>query len=184
MIPPLLMDIESHHIVLDMCAAPGSKTAQLVEMVHNAEESNVYAASGGAGGENISVEGETGGRATGLVIANDADYKRSHMLIHQTKRLNSPNLIVTNHDATMYPSLLISDPKEEVKTYLKYDRILADVPCTGDGTARKNYNVWKDWNPHSAFNLHAIQVRILVRVSAFTHNVYFDFWVNSFYGAL
>lgn len=163
MIPPLLMDIESHHIVLDMCAAPGSKTAQLVEMVHNAEEANVSRTSAGEGGESISVDGETGGRATGLVIANDSDYKRSHMLIHQTKRLNSPNLIVTNHDATMYPSLLTSHPDDEVKTYLKFDRILADVPCTGDGTARKNYNVWKDWNPHSAFNLHAIQIRILVR---------------------
>jgi len=34
MIPPLLMDIKPHHKVLDMCAAPGSKTAQLVEMLH------------------------------------------------------------------------------------------------------------------------------------------------------
>jgi multisite-specific tRNA:(cytosine-C5)-methyltransferase len=163
MIPPLLMDIEPHHVVLDMCAAPGSKTAQLVEMIHNGEEAAVSAAAAGPAQEGVTKEGEKGGRAIGLVIANDADYKRSHMLIHQTKRLNSPNLIVTNHDATMYPSLLISDPKDEVKQYLKYDRILADVPCTGDGTARKNYSVWKDWNPHSAFNLHAIQVRILVR---------------------
>ncbi|KAI5858849.1 S-adenosyl-L-methionine-dependent methyltransferase [Tricharina praecox] len=163
MIPPLLMNIEPHHVVLDMCAAPGSKTAQLVEMIHNGEEAAVSASSTGTGSAEMTKEGEMGGRATGIVIANDADYKRSHMLIHQTKRLNSPNLIVTNHDATMYPSLLISNPKDEVKQYLKYDRILADVPCSGDGTARKNYNVWKDWNPHGAFNLHAIQVRILVR---------------------
>ena len=33
MIPPLFMDIEPHHKVLDMCAAPGSKTAQLVEQL-------------------------------------------------------------------------------------------------------------------------------------------------------
>ncbi|CCX29922.1 S-adenosyl-L-methionine-dependent methyltransferase [Pyronema domesticum] len=163
MIPPLLMDIEPHHVVLDMCAAPGSKTAQLVEMIHNGEETRVAASSIGPAAENLTIEGETGGRPTGLVIANDADYKRSHMLIHQTKRLNSPNLIVTNHDATMYPSLLISKPDEPNKQYLKFDRILADVPCTGDGTARKNYSVWKDWNPQNAFNLHNIQVRILVR---------------------
>jgi multisite-specific tRNA:(cytosine-C5)-methyltransferase len=164
MIPPLLMDIYPHHTVLDMCAAPGSKTAQLVEMIHNREESAVEAAAAEPGEECRVSEGEVGGRATGLVIANDADYKRSHMLIHQTKRLNSPNLIVTNHDATMFPSLLTSPEKEGAqKQYLKFDRILADVPCTGDGTARKNYSVWKDWNPHSAFNLHAIQIRILVR---------------------
>ncbi|KAL0636572.1 tRNA (cytosine-5-)-methyltransferase ncl1 [Maublancomyces gigas] len=159
MIPPLLMDIEPHHAVLDMCAAPGSKTAQLIEAIHAGEETRTE--------EAIAQDGPTdkinnGGRPTGLVIANDADYKRSHMLIHQTKRLNSPNLIVTNHDATWFPSLLISGPNED-KEYLKYDRILADVPCTGDGTARKNYGVWRDWSPGGAFNLHLTQVRILVR---------------------
>ncbi|KAF8541238.1 S-adenosyl-L-methionine-dependent methyltransferase [Trichophaea hybrida] len=163
MIPPLLMDIESHHTVLDMCAAPGSKTAQLVEMIHSGEEAAVVNAAAGPGEENPTKDGERGGRALGLVIANDADYKRSHMLIHQTKRLNSPNLIVTNHDATMYPSLIISGPDETTKQYIKFDRILADVPCTGDGTARKNHSVWKDWNPHNAFNLHNIQIRILIR---------------------
>ncbi|GMF70376.1 unnamed protein product [[Candida] boidinii] len=30
MIPPLVLDVEPHHFVLDMCAAPGSKTAQLI----------------------------------------------------------------------------------------------------------------------------------------------------------
>ena len=34
MIPPLLLEVEPHHRVLDMCAAPGSKTAQLIEALH------------------------------------------------------------------------------------------------------------------------------------------------------
>lgn len=34
MIPPLLLDVQPHHKVFDMCAAPGSKTAQLIEMLH------------------------------------------------------------------------------------------------------------------------------------------------------
>lgn len=34
MVPPLLMNIKSHHKILDMCAAPGSKTAQLIEYLH------------------------------------------------------------------------------------------------------------------------------------------------------
>lgn len=159
MIPPLLMDIEPHHTVLDMCAAPGSKTAQLIEAIHAGEETRTEeAVAQGVPSD----KADNGGRPTGLVIANDADYKRSHMLIHQTKRLNSPNLIVTNHDATWFPSLLVSGP-EQTKEYIKFDRILADVPCTGDGTARKNYGVWRDWNPGSAFNLHLTQARILVR---------------------
>ena len=33
MLPPLLCDIRSHHSVFDMCAAPGSKTAQALELI-------------------------------------------------------------------------------------------------------------------------------------------------------
>ena len=28
------------------------------------------------------------------------------------------------------------------KTNLKFDRILCDVPCSGDGTLRKNADIW------------------------------------------
>lgn len=34
MIPPLLLDVQADHFVLDMCAAPGSKTTQLIEAMH------------------------------------------------------------------------------------------------------------------------------------------------------
>lgn len=34
MIPPLLLDVKPNHWVLDMCAAPGSKTAQIIEAIH------------------------------------------------------------------------------------------------------------------------------------------------------
>lgn len=177
MVPPLFMDIKPHHTVLDMCAAPGSKTAQLIEMLHMGEEAAVAEAVKGdkEGRENGKAAGEVEeegqaydrGRPTGLVIANDADYRRSHMLIHQTKRLNSPNLIVTNNDATAFPSLIKSSvvgANGKVRnTYMKFDRVLADVPCSGDGTSRKNYNVWREWAPYSGLNLHLIQVRILVR---------------------
>ncbi len=37
MIPPLVLDVQPHHKVLDMCAAPGSKTAQLIEALHSQE---------------------------------------------------------------------------------------------------------------------------------------------------
>lgn len=35
MIPPLMLQVEPHHVVLDMCAAPGSKTAQLLSAIHS-----------------------------------------------------------------------------------------------------------------------------------------------------
>ena len=176
MIPPLLMDLRPGMTVLDMCAAPGSKAAQLLEMIHRGEEArirHVIKQFGGSVDEIASADEDAArleadpsddGRATGMLIANDADYKRSHMLIHQLKRLSSPNMIVTNHDATMYPSLRIPNPEDPTKpNYLKFDRILADVPCSGDGTLRKNVNLWKDWAPAAALGLHVTQVRILVR---------------------
>ena len=33
MIPAFFLDVHSHHKVLDTCAAPGSKTAQLLEFL-------------------------------------------------------------------------------------------------------------------------------------------------------
>lgn len=182
MIPPLLMDLKPGMTALDLCAAPGSKAAQLLEMIHRGEEVRIRKiisafsddADADAGPKSEDPEEEEAarleadpsddGRATGMLIANDADYKRSHMLIHQLKRLSSPNMIVTNHDATMYPSLRIPNPEHPDKpNYLKFDRILADVPCSGDGTLRKNVNLWKDWTPGAALGLHLTQVRILVR---------------------
>lgn len=174
MIPPLLIDARPGMTVLDMCAAPGSKSAQLMELLHAGEEETMQQATkdvqdGNAGPGSIGPEGlNDDGRSTGLLVANDSDYKRAHMLIHQMKRLSSPNLIVTNHDATMYPSIKLpplpsTEGKPQKNRYLKFDRILADVPCSGDGTARKNYSVWKDWSPSNALGLYAIQSRILVR---------------------
>ncbi|WYZ45251.1 hypothetical protein EsH8_VIII_000567 [Colletotrichum jinshuiense] len=183
MIPPLLMDVRPGMTVLDMCAAPGSKAGQLLEMIHQGEEARVrkvlraFAKEDGLDlGEeteeerqaDLSADPSDSGRTTGLLIANDADYKRGHMLVHQLKRLGSPNLLVTNHDATQYPAIkLPSDPATPTKPqYLKFDRILADVPCSGDGTLRKNMNLWKDWQPGNALGLHVTQVRILLRALA------------------
>lgn len=117
----------------------------------------------------------------GLLIANDNDYKRCQLLVHQMARLSSPSLIVTNLDASIYP--IISVPAdsahagvaageeskhqkrvkrkiaergdESVKTrQLLFDRILCDVPCSGDGTIRKNLGIWKSWNGGNGNGLH------------------------------
>ncbi|KAJ8268310.1 hypothetical protein COCON_G00134820 [Conger conger] len=137
MIPPLLLNIESHHKILDMCAAPGSKTAQLIEMLH-ADMDVPF--------------------PEGFVIANDVDNKRCYLLVHQAKRLNSPCIMVVNHDASSIPKLQVDcDGKKDI---LFYDRILCDVPCSGDGTMRKNIDVWKKWTTSNSLQLHGLQLRI------------------------
>ncbi|KKY18198.1 putative methyltransferase [Phaeomoniella chlamydospora] len=168
MIPPLLMDIKPDMTVLDLCAAPGSKSAQLLEMVLAGQEERIEAAANAYQVGQTDSGYDDDGRSTGLLIANDVDYKRAHMLVHQLKRLSSANLIVTNHDATMFPSIKLpsdtsADGKPQPGKYLKFDRILADVPCSGDGTSRKNLEIWRTWTPQNALGLHVTQTRILVR---------------------
>ena len=170
MIPPLVMDLKPGMTVLDLCAAPGSKSAQLLELINAGEEERARQVAENLANGLDRPEGEDyadDGRSTGLLIANDIDYRRAHMLVHQMKRLSSPNIIVTNHDATIFPSIKIAPTIGEngkpVNRYLKFDRILADVPCSGDGTLRKNLEIWKQWTPTNALGLHATQVKILCR---------------------
>jgi hypothetical protein len=40
-----------------------------------------------------------------MVVANDADSRRSYMLVHQMRRLQSPCLVVTNHEAQLFPNI-------------------------------------------------------------------------------
>ncbi|PPQ64466.1 hypothetical protein CVT24_008476 [Panaeolus cyanescens] len=148
MIPPLFMEVEPHHRTMDMCAAPGSKTAQILEAIHAQDSST-----------STSIP-------TGLVLANDSDNKRTHLLIHQSARLPSPALMVTNLDASSYPTIRIPQQRKDGTPYLGqllFDRILCDVPCSGDGTIRKNMGIWKSWQPMDGNGLHSLQVRILQR---------------------
>ena len=114
MIPPVVLSVEPHHKVLDMCAAPGSKTSQLLEIVSTFDGSNDL-------------------EPKGCVVANDSDPKRAYMLVHQLRRINSPAVLVTSCDAQFFP-LLDGEGM--------FDRVLCDVPCSGDGTTRKNPGVW------------------------------------------
>ncbi|EJD43344.1 S-adenosyl-L-methionine-dependent methyltransferase [Auricularia subglabra TFB-10046 SS5] len=140
MVPPLFLDVQPHHKVLDMCAAPGSKTAQLLEALH-ADDLTLGTS-----------------MPPGLVVANDSNHKRAQMLVHQLARLPSPSLMVTNLDASIMPNLL-----DARRRPLHFDRILCDVPCSGDGTTRKNPTIWKAWSPMNGVGLHGLQLRILQR---------------------
>lgn len=85
------------------------------------------------------------------MIANDVDVQRCNLLIHQTKRMCSANLIVTNHEAQHFPSCSLMKGSAEIsgegqgKHALQFDRVLCDVPCSGDGTLRKAPDIWRKW---------------------------------------
>jgi 16S rRNA C967 or C1407 C5-methylase (RsmB/RsmF family) len=70
-----------------MCAAPGSKTSQILEIISE-------------------IPNKTGAlEPVGCVVANDADPKRAYMLVHQLKRIHSPVALVTSCDAQFFPLL-------------------------------------------------------------------------------
>lgn len=123
MLPPLFLQPQPNDKVLDMCAAPGSKTSQLLEMVG----------------------------LNGLVVANDMELTRCHVLMHGVVQQPTPQLLITNLDAQKFPK------------FTSFDRILCDVPCSGDGTLRKAKDLWPKWSPNFAFGLHEIQLNILIR---------------------
>ncbi|KAJ2853607.1 tRNA (cytosine-5-)-methyltransferase ncl1, partial [Coemansia erecta] len=145
MVPPLFLDVQPSHYVLDMCAAPGSKTAQLIEALHAGVE--------------------PGKNPSGLVVANDADYKRACMLVHQVNRLNSPSIVVTNHSGERFPNIYRGEAQGRNREIVQFDRILCDVPCSGDGTTRKNVRVWEKWRPDDAHSLNPVQTKIVQRAA-------------------
>jgi 16S rRNA C967 or C1407 C5-methylase (RsmB/RsmF family) len=143
MIPPVVLDPKPHHIILDMAAAPGSKTSQLLEIVNLPTDKDCH-------------------EPKGCVVANDSDVKRAYMLVHQMRRINSPAVFITSCDARFFP-LLRDNSNIESDPEGIFDRVLCDVPCTGDGTARKNPGVWKSWSALNGYALHPLQLAIALR---------------------
>ena len=142
MIPPFFLDVSDSSKVLDMCAAPGSKTFQLLEMLHSSQA-------------------KSSAIPAGYVVANDADSKRCNLLTHQTKRMTSPCLLVTNHMGQKFP--VLRSREDASREVMLFDRILCDVPCSGDGTLRKAPDLWRRWNVGMGLGLHRLQLKIALK---------------------
>jgi 16S rRNA methyltransferase RsmB/F len=52
------------------------------------------------------------------------------------------------------------DLYRSIKGKFKFDRIVADVPCSGDGTFRKFSHLWRLFRPRVSLELHLIQLQI------------------------
>lgn len=90
--------------------------------------------------------------------ANDVHPGRLSSLNDALKRANLPkevmeNLIITNHDGSKFPPIKISN----------FDKVLVDVPCSGDGTIRKDSSILPRWSPTTSNALHPLQCSIGLR---------------------
>jgi 16S rRNA C967 or C1407 C5-methylase (RsmB/RsmF family) len=120
--------------VLDLCASPGSKTLQALEIVAQ--------------------DGKKG-----RVIANDIHSGRLDSLREAVARSGLPDCLTsrvtfTNYDASVFPP---------PKSGRMFDAIICDVPCSGDGTIRKDRHVLPMWSPRIGNELHGLQLKILTR---------------------
>ncbi|KAJ3299175.1 tRNA (cytosine(34)-C(5))-methyltransferase [Borealophlyctis nickersoniae] len=75
---------------------------------------------------------------------------------------------VSRQEAVSMIPVLLLDVKPEHNNaddpkVLQFDRVLCDVPCSGDGTLRKNKPVWKQWRELNGNGLHRLQCAILTR---------------------
>ncbi len=105
MLPVQFLDIQPGERALDLCAAPGNKSAQI----------------------GVTLKG------TGTMVANDRSVGRMRAASHALNRLGLVNVTTTTTDAVNYP-----------KGSGFFDKILADVPCSCEGTCRKDRSVtWR-----------------------------------------
>ncbi|MGA2766754.1 MAG: RsmB/NOP family class I SAM-dependent RNA methyltransferase [Candidatus Bathyarchaeia archaeon] len=99
-IPVTLFTESEDKTVLDACAAPGGKTVQLADSMHN----------------------------TGAIIALDIRKQRLTALANQLERCRVKNTVVYFLDARQVSELKAS-----------FDRILLDMPCSGNFAADENW---------------------------------------------
>ena len=89
----------------------------------------------------------------GVVVANEPVSGRLNMLVSNKSRLGLANIVVTQHDGRHFGRL----PPPG------FDAVIADVPCTGTATTRKNRDVWWDWTPKEGRKMFKMQVEITAR---------------------
>jgi len=105
MLPVSMLDPQPGEKILDMAAAPGSKSTQIAAKMN--------------------------GR--GVLVANDMQEARLQTLKSALNRLGVINVIVTKKMGQWFGKHMTG----------RFDRVLIDAPCTGQGTARKDSSALK-----------------------------------------
>ena len=131
-VPAAVLDPEPGDAVWDACAAPGSKTTQLADLLGD----------------------------EGLVVANDDNLGRLAALRSNAERLGATCVAVTNEDARRFTL--------DGFGIDAFDAVLAGVPCTCEGTIRKNADALDGAGAEASRKIGRLQADILRRAVALT----------------
>lgn len=77
---------------------------------------------------------------SGTIIANDLKFDRIKIISANLEKCGVTNTIVTRNDAVNFCANLL-------KSNFRFDKILLDVPCSGEGTLRSSPKTFLMWNP-------------------------------------
>jgi len=91
----------------------------------------------------------------GIIIANDNSLGRISILAANLERCGVMNTIVTKMDGAFLCQKMLN------KTKMKFDKILVDAPCSGEGTLRKSPKTLLMWNEKFIKNLAGIQKKLV-----------------------
>ena len=90
---------------------------------------------------------------TGTIIANDVNIKRIQILASNLERCGVTNTIITRDDGIrLCEKFKLQD--------LKFDKILLDAPCSGEGTMRSSPKTCLMWNQNTIKSLSKLQKKL------------------------
>ena len=72
----------------------------------------------------------------GFLVSNEYVPQRAHVLVENITKWGAPNCVVTNNA-----------PQHFEKLKMKFDAILVDAPCSGEGMFRKDERAREEWSP-------------------------------------
>ena len=121
----LFLDIKENMNVLDCCAAPGTKSMAIAEMLHH----------------------------SGHVDCIELHEQRKELIEKDIQRLSLNNVSCFCQDA------------RDLSSFLEYDRVLCDVPCSGYGVLSRKPDIKLKMKPEDMDTLIPLQYEILESAS-------------------
>ncbi|MBI2117689.1 hypothetical protein HYT95_02210, partial [Candidatus Peregrinibacteria bacterium] len=155
MLPAALLDPQPGDAVLDMSAAPGSKTTQMAAMMQAGHPELVEGATRGAMVPFDRAQDRLAHHDTaqaGVIVANDVQEKRLWTLKASLHRSGVTNVLVTKKVGQWFARHMTE----------RFDRVLCDAPCTAQGTARKDSDALRYCSAENIGTMARLQVALLV----------------------